>query len=54
MITLFVVSLAIIVLGVVACLIPVLALPLLDILVGGMIVYQFVKVIKKLRKKDKD
>lgn len=55
MITLMVLAVIICVVGIVACLLPVMALPLLDIVVGGLIIYEFVKLIKKLRKKkDKD
>ena len=51
MITITVILLALIVLGCVACFLPVIALPLLDIVVGAAIIYYLIKLIKKLFKK---
>lgn len=54
MITITFVLIVLAVLGVVACCLPIIALPLLDILVGTLIVLELVKLIKRIfKKKDK-
>ncbi len=51
MITITVILLAIMALAVGACFLPLVALPLLDIVVCGLLIWYFVKLIKKLFKK---
>ena len=54
MITITVLLAVLITFGAVLCILPVLALPLLDIVVGALIVIYLVKIIKKLCRKKKD
>ena len=53
MITITILLAVLITFGAVLCVLPVLALPLLDIVVGALIVIYLVKLIKKLWKKKK-
>lgn len=53
MITITILLAVLITFGAVLCILPVLALPLLDIVVGALIVIYLVKLIKKLCNKKK-
>ncbi len=53
MITITILLAVLITFGAVLCVLPVLALPLLDIVVGALIVIALVKLIRKLWKKRK-
>lgn len=54
MITITILLIALLVLAGVICILPVIALPLLDIVVVGAAVLYLVKIVKKFFKKKKD
>ena len=51
MITVTIAIVILMILGLVVCMLPVLALPLLDVAVAGFVIWRLVRLIKKLGKK---